>query len=146
MKEEHKRKVRICAGGFQAIVKLRSLLNFLRYPALSFQYISHRVLRWTLSPLSLPILLVSNILLLLNGGGWFYQAIFAMQVLFYAAAWGGYFMALQNRRMKLLYIPYYFLFMNVAVYEGFFRFIGRRQPSTWEKAVRVQEKISDISI
>ena len=43
--EEWKRKVRISAGGFQAITKLRPLLNPLKYGMLSFQYISHRVLR-----------------------------------------------------------------------------------------------------
>lgn len=45
MKEERKRKVRIGAGGFQSIYMLRSLLNIFKYGKLSFQYISHRVLR-----------------------------------------------------------------------------------------------------
>jgi biofilm PGA synthesis N-glycosyltransferase PgaC len=46
--EELKRKVRIAAGGIQSIVRLKALLNIFRYGLLSFQYISHRVLRWTL--------------------------------------------------------------------------------------------------
>ena len=40
MKEEEKRKVRIAAGGIQAIYRLRKLLNPFRYGILSFQYVS----------------------------------------------------------------------------------------------------------
>ena len=43
--EESKRKRRIAAGGLQSIWWLRSLLNPIKYPLVSFQYISHRVLR-----------------------------------------------------------------------------------------------------
>ena len=46
MHEEEKRKVRIAAGGLQSIWRLRPLLNPFRYGILSFQYVSHRVLRW----------------------------------------------------------------------------------------------------
>ena len=53
MKEEEKRKVRIAAGGIQAIYRLRKLLNPFRYGILSFQYVSHRVLRWSITPIAL---------------------------------------------------------------------------------------------
>jgi cellulose synthase/poly-beta-1,6-N-acetylglucosamine synthase-like glycosyltransferase len=51
VKEELKRKVRISAGGIQSVIRLKSLLNIFKYGLLSFQYISHRVLRWTITPL-----------------------------------------------------------------------------------------------
>jgi biofilm PGA synthesis N-glycosyltransferase PgaC len=60
IEEESKRKVRISAGGIQAVIKLIGLLNFFKYRKLTFQYISHRVLRWTLMPLALICLLVSS--------------------------------------------------------------------------------------
>ena len=60
--EERKRKIRIAAGGIQAVVRLAPLLNIFKYGVLSFQYVSHRVLRWTLAPLFLPILLILYIL------------------------------------------------------------------------------------
>ena len=44
--EESKRKRRIAAGGLQSIWWLRSMLNPLRQPLVTFQYVSHRVLRW----------------------------------------------------------------------------------------------------
>ncbi|WP_160710980.1 glycosyltransferase family 2 protein [Chitinophaga solisilvae] len=136
IREEHKRKVRISAGGFQAIVMLRSLLNVFRYPVLSFQYISHRVLRWTLSPLSLPVLLLSNAWLLFHTGSIFYSMFMALQLAAYLAALTGFILAGRNIRTKIFYIPFYFLFMNIAVYQGFFRFLLNSQSAAWEKSKR----------
>lgn len=134
--EEHKRKIRISAGGIQSIVMLKGLLNIFRYPLLSFQYISHRVLRWTLSPLSLPVLLISAGVLSVLNAGWVYSAVFYAQLAFYALALGGLFLAMKNIKFKPCYIPFYFVFMNVAIYEGFFRYIRKQQSAVWEKAQR----------
>jgi cellulose synthase/poly-beta-1,6-N-acetylglucosamine synthase-like glycosyltransferase len=145
IREEHKRKIRISAGGFQSIVMLRALLNIFRFPVVSFQYISHRVLRWTLSPLSLLILLLSNIVLAVYGGGWFYPACLAVQVLGYLAALTGYKLAERNIKISLFYIPFYFLFMNIAVYQGFYRYLTRSQSAAWEKAKR-SNKVPNANI
>jgi cellulose synthase/poly-beta-1,6-N-acetylglucosamine synthase-like glycosyltransferase len=145
IKEEHKRKIRICAGGFQAIVMLRALLNVFRYPVVSFQYISHRVLRWTLSPLSLSVLLITNIILAVYGGGWLFNAFLAIQLLGYAAALTGYKLAEHNIRISLFYIPFYFLFMNIAVYQGFYRYLTNNQSAAWEKAKR-SNKVPNTNI
>lgn len=136
--EEHKRKVRISAGGFQSIVKLKALLNVFRYPLLSFQYISHRVLRWTLSPLSLPVLLISNIMLVVaEPTVLFWQIFLTLQLMFYVAAISGYFLAERNIKIKPFYIPFYFLFTNLAVFQGFFRYITNRQGAAWERSRRL---------
>lgn len=134
--EEHKRKIRISAGGFQSIVMLRALLNFFRFPVVSFQYISHRVLRWTLSPLSLLLLLVTNIMLVIYPGGWLFYAFLLIQVMGYAAAFIGYSLAERNIKISIFYIPFYFLFMNIAVYQGFYRYLTNTQSAAWEKAKR----------
>lgn len=136
IKEEHKRKVRISAGGFQAISRLGGLLNFFRHPVLSFQYIGHRVLRWTLAPLSLPLALITNIWLVVAQQGAFYEWVLAAQVLFYVAAISGWVLAVRNVKWKPFYVPFYFLFMNVSIYEGFIRFIRKKQHAAWDKAVR----------
>jgi poly-beta-1,6-N-acetyl-D-glucosamine synthase len=137
--EELKRKVRIAAGGLQAIVRLAPLLNPLRYGVLSFQYISHRVLRWTLAPALLPVILLVNILLALQGSV-FYQVILGAQLLFYAAALAGYWFEQRHIKIKALFIPYYFCVMNYAVYAGFWRFVRGRQSVLWERAARSNDK------
>jgi biofilm PGA synthesis N-glycosyltransferase PgaC len=133
--EELKRKIRIAAGGIQAIVRLKSLLNPLRYGLLSFQYISHRVLRWTLAPLALLVLLVSNLALAWQGQP-FYQATLLLQALFYTAVLLGRICETRQLKIKAFFVPYYFFIMNYAVYKGFLRFMKGSQSVLWEKAKR----------
>ena len=51
--EESKRKRRIAAGGLQSTWRLYKLLNPFRHPVVAFQFLSHRVLRWTITPFAL---------------------------------------------------------------------------------------------
>ncbi|MCG8309563.1 MAG: glycosyltransferase family 2 protein [Cytophagales bacterium] len=132
--EELKRKIRISAGGIQSIARLKEFLNPFKYGLITFQYISHRVLRWTLAPLSLPIVFLTNVFLLSHGA--IYQYICSIQVLFYLTALIGYLMEKKRVRFKLLFIPFYFCMMNYAVFAGFFRYIRGAQPVMWEKASR----------
>ncbi|HTQ65283.1 MAG TPA: glycosyltransferase family 2 protein [Puia sp.] len=136
MKEEEKRKVRICAGAFQAMVILKSLFNIFKYPILSFQFISHRILRWTLSPLCIVLLFISNALIVFRNGNLFYTIFFLLQLAFFMLAVIGWRYAHKNITVKALYLPYYFLFMNVSVYMGFYKFIRKKQQAIWEKANR----------
>ncbi|MCI5084011.1 MAG: glycosyltransferase family 2 protein [Saprospiraceae bacterium] len=133
--EELKRKIRIAAGGLQAISRLLPLLNFFKYGILSFQYISHRVLRWTLAPLALPLILLINIYLALQGIP-FYQILLVLQIGFYVLAAIGYLMERRKLKFKAFFIPYYFCMMNYAVFRGFGRFVKGSQSVVWERAKR----------
>lgn len=136
LKEEQKRKVRISAGAFQAMHLLKDLLNIFKYPKLSFQYISHRVLRWTLCPLFLPIIFICNILLVIYQPSFFYSVTMVAQVLFYLMAFLGWLFSRVGTKVGVLYAPYYFVFINVSLYMGFARYIGGKQSVLWEKARR----------
>lgn len=138
MKDEGKRKVRIAAGGFQAIGILSGLLAFWKQPRLSFLYISHRVLRWTLSPLCFILAFVSNLVLVLSTDNILFQCLFGVQLLFYILAALASAMP-PDKRPSLLKLPYYFTFMNISVVLGFFRFLRGGQSAVWEKARRVTE-------
>lgn len=134
--EELKRKIRIAAGGLQAISRLLPLLNIFRYGLLSFQYISHRVLRWTVTPLALPVLFVLNAYLAFVHHLPFYQGLFVAQLVFYGMALMGYLLEKKHIKVKILFIPYYFCIMNYAVYKGMWRILTGRQSVVWEKAKR----------
>lgn len=119
MGEEEKRKVRIAAGGLQSIWRLLPLLNPFRYGILSFQYTSHRVLRWSVTPFLLFALLPLNIVVLLLGESpLFYGTLLGLQILFYGMGYWGYYLSTRQIKNKILFIPYYFLFMNVNVLKG----------------------------
>ena len=134
VKEELKRKIRIAAGGIQSVIRLYPLLNIFKYGILSFQYISHRVLRWTVTPVSLLLILLINIILAPYSN--LYLILLGLQLLFYISALLGWF--LENRKMKviLLFVPYYFFIMNYAVFMGFGRYIKKSQSVNWERAKR----------
>ncbi len=135
--DEQKRKIRIAAGGFQAIGMLSSLFLFWRHPRLSFLYISHRVLRWTLSPLCLILAFISNLVLCFSADNQMFKTLFGLQAAFYAMAWLSRIPSLANHQFgKILKIPHYFTFMNVSVILGLFRFLKGSQSAVWEKARR----------
>lgn len=136
--EEKKRKIRIAAGGFQAIQMLFSLFYFWRHPRLSFLYISHRVLRWTLSPVCLITLFISNGILALSISSYIFKSIFVLQILFYLSAFISRYISATSK-LKFLKIPGYFIFMNFSVFLGFFRYISKKQSSIWEKSKRSTE-------
>jgi len=134
--EELKRKVRIAAGGIQSIMRLKPLFNIFKYGTLSFQYISHRVLRWTITPFLLIIVFILNIFICLQADHFLYILLMASQTFFYLLACIG--MVFENKelRIKAFFIPYYFCVMNFAIFAGIKRFIGSQQSAVWEKAER----------
>lgn len=131
--EELKRKVRISAGGIQSVLRLKTLLNPFKHGWLTFQYLSHRVLRWTLVPVFLVLMPIVNLFLMDNP---FYQLSLLFQVAFYSLAILGYVFEKKGKKFKALYVPYYFSFMNYAAILGFKRFYSNQQAVTWEKAAR----------
>ena len=136
MHEESKRKRRIAAGGLQSIWWLRSLMNPLKYPVASFLFVSHRVLRWSVTPFAMLALIPLNVALILMGCGTVYTVIGVLQALFYAAAAMGWLLDKMGRKSKLLYVPYYFMFMNVNVFRGISYLTTHHTSGTWEKAKR----------
>lgn len=121
--EESKRKRRIAAGGLQSSWRLRSLMNPLRHPVVAFQFVSHRVLRWTITPVCLFALIPLNTLLVLSGEGIIYTIIWVLQILFYLSAIAG------------MRISKYFVFMNLNVFRGM-AYLLNNTTGTWEKAKR----------
>jgi len=138
--EELKRKIRISAGGIQSVIRLRNLLNPFKFGVLSFQYISHRVLRWTLAPMCLLFIFPASFVLSFETGLLNFQSIYSLafwvQSLFYIMALLGWYLESRNIKIRLLYIPYYFFIMNLSVFLGFVRFIKKQQSVNWERAKR----------
>lgn len=138
MEEEGKRKKRITAGGWQSIIRLSELFNVFKYGRLGFQYISHRVLRWSLAPVALFLLLPINLMLYFSeeASSFLYGFTLLFQLLFYLSAFIGYLNLKKEKQIKLFYIPYYFVFMNVNVFKGLIYLFKNRGNAVWEKSAR----------
>ena len=135
--EELKRKIRIAAGGLQAIVRLAPLLNPFKHGVFTFQYVSHRVLRWTITPFLLVFIFFANAFLA-GHEGLFYKVLFGLQCIFYASAFLGWMLEQRKIKVKALFVPYYFCVMNYSVLMGWGRFLKGSQSVIWERAERAK--------
>jgi cellulose synthase/poly-beta-1,6-N-acetylglucosamine synthase-like glycosyltransferase len=138
IREELKRKIRIASGGFQALKRIPGLLNIFKHGLLSLQFFSHKVLRWTLVPLSFIIVLVANVLITLLHpyAGRFYMITLIIQIVFYFFALLGSLLKDYRIRLKFLFIPYYLFVMNYSIIIGMYRYFTQKQSAIWEKAKR----------
>jgi hypothetical protein len=82
------------------------------------------------------LLLLVNILLVILGAGTFYTVLLLLQALFYLMAAAGRMMGLAGRSNKLLYIAYYFVFMNLNVFRGMAYLKSHSNSGAGEKARR----------
>jgi cellulose synthase/poly-beta-1,6-N-acetylglucosamine synthase-like glycosyltransferase len=138
MEEESKRKRRIAAGGWQSINRLLPLLNIFHYGKLSFQYLSHRVLRWSVTPFALFAVFPLSIMIGLGCVSPYnvFNVIFVAQVVFYLCAAFGYLNKDNSKVSKLFYVPYYFIFMNINVLLGIYYLLSKQYLGGWEKSRR----------
>ncbi|WP_339869444.1 glycosyltransferase family 2 protein [uncultured Algoriphagus sp.] len=137
--EEVKRKIRIAAGGWQSMFRLRKAINPFQNPMLTFQYVSHRVLRWALIPFLLTAIFFLNHYLAIQTQELHWFVILGMQYMFYLWAWLGHQLQHKDVSIKGFFLPYYFTVMNLCAILGFFRWLRDAQPSTWEKAIRADD-------
>jgi cellulose synthase/poly-beta-1,6-N-acetylglucosamine synthase-like glycosyltransferase len=121
--EEYQRKKRIINRSFYALLYYRSLLNPIKHLALSWQLVSHKILRW-LIPFYLPIIFVVNLLLLKSA---FFQLTLALQVLFYLTAWLGFWLERMRWHHVLFYAPFYYCLVNLAALEAIVNYFIKRQ-------------------
>ncbi len=133
-KEEWKRKVRICAGGIQSIIRSAALFNIKLYGLKSFAFMIHRASRWTLAPLALLTTFISSFFL--GSESLFYQIYFSLGLFALLLT----FIAIQKNLKNLpkpLLLIVYFTFMHISAIAGWFRYFGNKQSVNWERSVRL---------
>ena len=135
IQEEYKRKVRIAAGGMQTIIRNLDILNPLHYGIFSFQFLIHRVSRWTVAPVFIVTAFLSNLFLLNESS--VYIELFIAQLVFHLAALTGWYLSNRQIKVKALHVPFYFEFMHYCVVMGWIRYFKGSQQTTWQKATRL---------
>lgn len=127
---EMKRKIRIGAGGFQALGLNRALLHP-RFGIRAFAFWGHKVLRW-LVPHFFGLAFVANIILAMTLP--VFALLLAGQIMGALVAAWVYFAAPGVSRPKWAKPIGYFYLMNYALGCGFVRFLFGTQRVTWERA------------
>ena len=129
--KEFKRKVRIVNRAWRAMLRMRALLNPIRFGRFALQFLTHKVLRW-LVPFAMLIAFATNAILALNSG--FYAVLFGIQCAFYVLAGLGALMSKGSGTSALFYVPYYFCLVNLASAKGIFEAYQGKTYTTWSTA------------
>ncbi len=127
--DEFRRKVRISSRAWNSLMKIEGLLNPFRNGFFSIQVLSHRILRWLIPFFLIPLFLL-NIPLMEKHI--IYKIIFLSQTLIYLLAMIGFFLKDKIKGISLIYIPYYFVMVNAALFIGVLKGIQGNAPATWE--------------
>lgn len=125
---EFRRHIRDGAGHYRALFHLYRLLNPLKLK-IFFLYVSHRVIRWFV-PMFLILMLICPIFI---KECILIKLLFVVEVIFYFLAVMGW---LTKTKSKVFYIPYYFIYINIALLFGFCRNILGIQKATWNSTAR----------
>ena len=133
MGEEYRRKSRISAGNFQNLMTFRHLLY--KGNNLSFAFFSHKVLRW-LGPFFIIFASISGLILSLSGNI-LYQYLFILMII---GGIGVPFLDFIFKKLNINIIGFrairYFVVMNIALLEGFFKFIKGVKNNVWQPPKR----------
>ena len=135
MQGDWQRRTRIAAGGIQSIRRMPELLRP-QQGIIAWQYFSHRLLRWVVTPWLLLVALFLNLLL------WpekFYRMLLSIQLLFYGTGLIAYLRTRQNQKApdsllgKISSTVLFFCLANLAALVGFWRNLTGKQPASWKK-------------
>jgi poly-beta-1,6-N-acetyl-D-glucosamine synthase len=135
LRMEFERKARAHVSFLLTLPMLKKLLLPWSSPVW-WQYISHHVLRMTVPPALLIVLISSAVLAPADG---VFLAAFLLQAVFYALAAIGALFARRGVQPKVFYIPFYFTFVNAAVGLALLRWPAHRFDYAWQRTERLPD-------
>ncbi len=135
--EELRRKLRIRISTLSALKKMWRLFIPFRSP-IWWQLLSHPMARYLVPP-ALVLLFVSSAVLSRHSA--FYLAALTAQGLFYLFAALGWWLETRSIRVRMFYIPFYFVFMHLAMVWGTIRFLRGCEAHIWEPTRRLSDAL-----
>ncbi len=129
---EYNRKVRFGSTNFQTLIYFKNLLSF-KNLKVAYSFFSHKVTRWFLPAILASIFILSWFL---SDYVYWAQKFFMLQTAFYLLAFCGYLLSLVRIRIALFSLPYFFFVSNIAIVEGFIKFIRKKHSVIWESTKR----------
>jgi cellulose synthase/poly-beta-1,6-N-acetylglucosamine synthase-like glycosyltransferase len=126
--DELNRRARVVLRGLRGLGYMPEGLNPLRHPAICFQLVSHRLLRWSM-PLLMIAALVANAFLLDRP---LYQVLFGVQLALYGSALAALVLDRLHVRAPGLFVPLYFCMINLAPLLAFWQLAKGEKKVLWE--------------
>ncbi|NMC13441.1 MAG: glycosyltransferase family 2 protein [Chloroflexi bacterium] len=132
--QELNMRVRVIRGGITGLLFAKQILNPFRFPMVSFQIVSHKLLRWCI-PIFCIVVFFSCLCISTNVNASIYQVLLAFQILFYLLGLLGIILDKFDMHYRLFSIPMYFCVSNYACLLAIYKtFTSRLEPS-WETNV-----------
>lgn len=131
-KQEYSMRVRVIRGGLTGLLYAKEVLNPLKYPFVSFQLISHKLLRWLAPIFGISLFTLSGIAMMSVSPDITIKLIFFVQVLFYFCALLGFILEKFGIHNRILGIPLYFIVVNSASLVAIYKVLTSRLEATWE--------------
>ncbi len=125
--EEFSMRVRVVTRAMRGLLSVPDLFKPWKHTWVTFQLVSHKVLRWLVT-LYLVVLLAASAAL---AGQPFYHVLFLLQLAFYLAALLSIALPL-HRRWKLLGIPLYFCTLNAAAVLSLIELLRGKKYAIWQ--------------
>jgi len=130
---EFKRKIRISAGNFQNLSRFWPML--FRFDGISYAFFSHKFLRWILPFFMLFIVIASSFLSREHLVYSIVNALFILPLGLYIPDYLGKKIGVHFKWLRYIL---HFTSMNIALFLGFFKFLGGIKSSIWEPTKRLQ--------
>lgn len=130
---EFKRKIRISAGNFQNLSRFWPML--FRFDGISYAFFSHKFLRWILPFFMLFILITTSYLSLEHLAYKILNGLFIFPLVLFIPDYLGKKIGIHFKWLRYLL---HFTSMNIALFLGFFKFLGGIKSSIWEPTKRLQ--------
>ncbi len=132
IEKEWKRKVRIAAGSIQILSQTHWLQLFIKYPVPFFQLVSRKIIRWIIVPY-LIILLPIILLLTEMPENTLITVVITFIYFLYAWSFLGWLIRHVRGIPRFFYLPFYFLWSNLAIIAGTWGYLNKRPYAVWEK-------------
>lgn len=130
--KEYTRKIRTVIRGMTALSRHTDVLNPAKFGFFSFQVFAHKLMRW-LVPWFLMALFVVSALIATHDI--FYGLMFLGQLVFYGLAIAAHYSE-RIRSNHLIKIIYFFVQVNVALFDAACRFWAGKRMTTWKPSAR----------
>jgi cellulose synthase/poly-beta-1,6-N-acetylglucosamine synthase-like glycosyltransferase len=131
--KEWKRKIRIAAGSIQMLKMTNWWALFIKRPIPVLQFINRKLLRWIVVPYLVVLMPLIVALIDMDGLETSLLLLFFLCFLFYGGALLGWLLIKTKFIPRFFYLPFYFVWANLAMIVGTWEFINKKSNAVWEK-------------
>jgi cellulose synthase/poly-beta-1,6-N-acetylglucosamine synthase-like glycosyltransferase len=132
--EEFSMRVRVVTRGMRGLLSVPDLFKPWKHPWISFQLVSHKVLRW-LVPVFLLVAVLANVALISRP---FFAFTLGVQALFYLLALFARYVPI-HRTWKVLGVPLFFCTLNAAALVSLFKLLRGQKYTVWQPVRNPQQ-------